>query len=116
MTEEADFLRLTDAEDYFHFFRLPYDPLVLGAKRLHILRRYGELLAEIDEKFGSRPWPERRILYRDALSRAYEELAGQTPQEAALFSVFRARESKGSGCGGCIASCAVPVDGCRMKG
>ncbi|ATY84897.1 nitrogenase stabilizing/protective protein [Kyrpidia spormannii] len=106
MKTEEEFLQLTDAEDYFAFFDVAYDRNVLGAKRLHILRRYGELLNEMGKECAALCWEERWPVYREALIRAYRELQMRTPQEAGLFSVFKDAQA-GTGCAGCSQMCST---------
>ncbi|MGB3291481.1 MAG: nitrogenase-stabilizing/protective protein NifW, partial [Phormidesmis sp.] len=38
--------RLKDAEEYFEFFGLVYDPQTLNINRLHILRKFSQLVQE----------------------------------------------------------------------
>lgn len=40
--------RLSAAEDFFRFFGVDYDRRRVDVYRLHILRRFGQLLGEVD--------------------------------------------------------------------
>jgi nitrogenase-stabilizing/protective protein len=45
-----EFNQLTNAEDFFQFLALPYDPKVVNVNRLHILQKFSQLKAEIDQE------------------------------------------------------------------
>ncbi|MCS7030647.1 MAG: nitrogenase-stabilizing/protective protein NifW [Gloeomargarita sp. SKYG116] len=81
------FQRLTDAEDYFHFFGLPYDPRVVNVYRLHILRKFGLLKETIDQQMTD--LQERLLRYRTALETAYQTFLTSSAQEQKLFKVFQ---------------------------
>ncbi|MCP9792956.1 nitrogenase-stabilizing/protective protein NifW [Vulcanococcus limneticus Candia 3F8] len=81
------FSRLTDAEDYFEFFEIPYDPHVLSVNRLHILRDFSLQLQAIDSSIPS--LDERYGSYRQALLKAYQLFVTSSPLEQKLFAVFK---------------------------
>ena len=74
---ETEYRKLVDAEDYFRFFDVVYDPRVVSVNRLHILRKFGELCAAIDGE-----WPIEA-------SGAKKKEAYRTAQDEKLFKVFR---------------------------
>ncbi|MDY6939932.1 MAG: nitrogenase-stabilizing/protective protein NifW [Cyanobacteriota bacterium] len=84
----AQFNRLQDAEDYFAFFSLPYDPQVVNVNRLHILRKFSELVEDVDTS-----QEEDAILstYREALETAYNVFLESSSVEQKLFKVFKDR-------------------------
>ena len=89
MSKKIDeFLKLTNAEDFFGFFDLPYDRQVFNVNRLHILKLFAEYIAEIDSKYALATEEERFAYYRDALQRAYERFLTETAQQTKLFKVF----------------------------
>jgi nitrogenase-stabilizing/protective protein len=45
------FQNLTQAEEYFEFFGLPYDQTVVSVNRLHILKKFSQSIQEIDENY-----------------------------------------------------------------
>jgi nitrogenase-stabilizing/protective protein len=45
-TKTQTFKQITQAEDYFAFFGLPYDPHFLNVNRLHILQKFAHLMRE----------------------------------------------------------------------
>lgn len=87
---ETEYRKLVDAEDYFRFFDIVYDPRVVSVNRLHILRKFGELCAAIDGE-----WPieasgaKKKEAYRTALAAAYDTFLSRTAQDEKLFKVFR---------------------------
>lgn len=81
---------LTDAEDYFVFFDVPFDARVVHVNRLHILKKFGGLKGAIDAN-----WPEgagevkRFEAYRIALERSYGTFIESSARDEKLFKVFR---------------------------
>jgi len=74
LTEEI--ARMEAAEDLFALLGEIYQPSVLRVHRLHILKRFGEAMAEVDRR---RPPPQtdeqRRVLYAKALRDAHDAFA-----------------------------------------
>jgi nitrogenase-stabilizing/protective protein len=86
------------AEDYFGLLGVPYDPAVLRASRIHLLRAFGVAIAEIDAREPLPPEGERLRLYRRALRRAYALVAR---------SAAHGRRALRRRCGGCDAAPAA---------
>lgn len=82
------FKQIVDAEEYFKFFELPYDPKLVNVNRLHILKKFSLYIKEIDEQNPSLSFTEKLDLYSAALNKAYEVFLDSTPQEQKLFKVF----------------------------
>ncbi len=82
----AQFNQLKDAEEYFEFFNLPYDPQTVNVNRLHILRKFSQLV-EAEDKDQS----EEQLLsaYRQALQSAYDVFLTSSGVEQKLFKVFQ---------------------------
>jgi nitrogenase-stabilizing/protective protein len=80
------FNQITDAEAYFEFFGLDYDPQIVNINRLHILRKFSQLMADEDQTQG-----EDRLLqaYRQALQVAYGVFTTSNSVEQKLFKVFQ---------------------------
>lgn len=85
----ADFKKLVDAEEYFQFFDIPYDQHFVNVNRLHILKQFALLIAEIDKVFPDVNEQERLAKYQDALTEAYELFRTSSPIETKLFKVFQ---------------------------
>lgn len=78
---------LSSAEDFLHFFGLPFEERVVQVNRLHILKRFhqylrrSEGLAGLDEValFKS---------YRELLAQAYQDFVSSNAQREKVFKVF----------------------------
>jgi nitrogenase-stabilizing/protective protein len=89
MTEDYNkFKKITQAEEYFDFFEIPYDQKNVNVNRLHILKKFSQLIAEIDENYTDLTDSDKLIRYREALEKAYQVFLTSTPQEQKLFKVF----------------------------
>ncbi|PZU99818.1 MAG: nitrogenase stabilizing/protective protein [Pseudanabaena sp.] len=84
----SEFRKLTDAEQYFDFFELDYDPQVVNINRLHILKKFSQSLEEIDNKFVEAAEAEKLSFYREALENSYATLQTSNAIEQKLFKVF----------------------------
>ncbi|MGQ4648157.1 nitrogenase-stabilizing/protective protein NifW [Lyngbya aestuarii] len=85
----AEFNQLVNAEDYFKFFKLPYDQAVLNVNRLHILKRFSLSIKEINQEYSDLPDGEILSKYRTALEQAYQVLLNSSGVEQKLFEVFK---------------------------
>lgn len=84
----SEFRKLTDAEQYFEFFDLAYDPQVVNINRLHILKKFSQSLEEIDNKLVEAAEEQKLSLYREALENSYATLQTSNAIEQKLFKVF----------------------------
>ena len=93
----SDFLSgfsvLTDAEEFFQYLGVPYDPRMVAVKRLHILKSFNQRLAALDT--AGLDDRELRDAYAAALTTAYDGLAGIEARDARLFKVFRQDPARG---------------------
>ncbi|MFQ3612477.1 MAG: nitrogenase-stabilizing/protective protein NifW [Cyanobacteriota bacterium] len=98
-----DLQALVNAEDYFAFFDLPYDPQVVNVNRLHILRKFAQYLHPLADFQGSEQ--DQLDQARQGLAKAYQTFLTSTPQQEKLFRVFQDYGSSCrdpvAGCGGC---------------
>ncbi|MBC1238037.1 nitrogenase-stabilizing/protective protein NifW [Nostoc sp. 2RC] len=83
------FNQLVNAEEYFEFFQLSYDPEVVHVNRLHILKLFSQSIREIDAHNSKLSQAEKLDLYSTALKKAYEVFLSSTPLEQKLFKVFK---------------------------
>lgn len=75
---------LSSAEDFFRHFGVPYEPRILAACRLHILKRFHDYLTNIAGLDGLAP-DAQRILCRQQLERAYADfLSGPAIRQEAF--------------------------------
>ncbi|KPQ34327.1 MAG: nitrogenase stabilizing protein NifW [Phormidesmis priestleyi Ana] len=84
----SQFNRLKDAEEYFEFFDLPYDPQALNINRLHILRKFSEL---VQAEGSTQDEAQTLRSYRQALQTAYDLFLTSSSVEQKLFKVFKDR-------------------------
>ncbi|MFB2971159.1 nitrogenase-stabilizing/protective protein NifW [Aerosakkonema sp. BLCC-F183] len=84
----SDFKKIVDAEEYFQFFQLPFDPQIVNVNRLHILKKFSQYVSEIDENYPNIEPQEKLDKYRDALVKSYELFLTSTGVEQKLFKVF----------------------------
>ena len=84
----VEFKKLSDAEDYFQFFQLPFDQQVVNVNRLHILKKFARYIDEIDEAFPNLAEAEKLAKYCDALQRSYDLFLTSNAVEQKLFKVF----------------------------
>jgi nitrogenase-stabilizing/protective protein len=83
-----EFKKLTDAEEYFKFFELEYDPKLVNVNRLHILKKFSQFISEIDSN-SELTNEEKLNQYSLALQQAYQTFLESSPQEQKLFKVFK---------------------------
>jgi nitrogenase-stabilizing/protective protein len=84
----AEFNELTDAEQYFDFFSLPYDPQLVNVNRLHILQKFSNAMKAINREQPELGEVERLTRYRELLQEAYAVFQSSTSVEQKLFKVF----------------------------
>jgi nitrogenase-stabilizing/protective protein len=79
---------LSSAEDFLHFFGVPFDQHVVNVSRLHILKRFFQYLRQ-----QTLPAPDDELrlftVYREQLVRAYADFVNSTPAQEKVFKVFQ---------------------------
>ncbi|MDJ0843647.1 nitrogenase-stabilizing/protective protein NifW [Crocosphaera sp.] len=85
----AEFTKLIDTEDYLTFFGISYDPTFVNVNRLHILKQFSLLIAQVDQAFPDLSESEKLEKYKLAFSEAYELFKTSSPLETKLFKVFK---------------------------
>ena len=88
-----DLKALSSAEEFFAYFGLDYDPRVLAASRLHILKRFHDNLENVADLEALDEAGERAA-YREQLSRAYATFVTGSALTMRVFP--RLRESRGA--------------------
>lgn len=79
---------LENAEDFFQFFGLAFDPHVVQVNRLHILQRFhNSLVTQPREGAG-----DAYSYYAALLRKAYQDFVGSSAQEQKVLKVFQPRE------------------------
>jgi nitrogenase-stabilizing/protective protein len=87
---ERELRELEDAEEFLGYFDIDYDPSVVQVSRLHILQRFHDYLAEVDEMPADAT--ERRALQADLLSGAYQDFVRSDALTEKVFRVFHRQE------------------------
>ncbi len=99
MATIEQFYALKYAEDYFKFFGIDYDQVLVSNKRLHILREYSKLVRTGLENLKDQ---EERLLdfLKFALLRVYGDFkGGYAPRAAEVWDMFK--DGKPKGCLAC---------------
>lgn len=86
---ENDLAGLSCAEDFFIYFGLDFDPTVLAASRLHILKQFHDNLARI-EGLENLSDGAKRELYREQLARAYQRFVAGNALTERVFPRLKA--------------------------
>jgi nitrogenase-stabilizing/protective protein len=89
---ESDLAELSSAEDFLDYFRIAYDSKVVQVNRLHILQRFHDYLAEIDEQPDG--VAARWALHADLLGAAYQDFVVSDARTEKVFRVFHLHEPK----------------------
>ncbi len=87
---DLDLEELSSAEDFLNYFKVPYDQSVVHVNRLHILQRFHDYLAQVEEEPTDRS--ERHALYADLLLGAYRDFVSSDARTEKVFRVFRMNE------------------------
>ncbi|HCZ19710.1 Nitrogenase-stabilizing/protective protein nifW [Wolinella succinogenes] len=85
------FERLGQCEEYFEFFGIPYDEKVMRAKRLHILKYFGDTIRKLEWVDASES--QKLLLYRNALLAIYQTFLHNAPSAQEVWG-----ESKCAAC------------------
>lgn len=91
-TFECDLDELETAEDFLDYFGVAFEPAIVHVNRLHILQRFHDYLAVIDELPDSAA--PRYRLYADLLSGAYNDFVGSDARTEKVFRVFKMQEPR----------------------
>lgn len=84
---------LSSAEDFLHYFGVPFEQSVVNVSRLHILKRFFQYIrqqnlpAKTDEL-------ALFTLYREQLVKAYGDFVRSTPAQEKVFKVFQDTDGK----------------------
>lgn len=89
---------LSSAEDFLNYFQVPFDPAVVHVNRLHIMQRFHDYLEKGRDKLekGIDAMPEDdeplRLIYRNLLTRAYQDFVQSDALTEKVFKVFHMHE------------------------
>lgn len=79
---------LSSAEDFLHFFGVPFEPAVVQVNRLHILQRFHQYLRRSAGPAAADDVETFRR-YRDCLAAAYQDFVHSSAQREKVFKVFQ---------------------------
>lgn len=87
---ELDMDELSSAEDFLNYFGIEFEPSVVHVNRLHILQRFHNYMAQIEDP----PSDEKALfnLYADLLRGAYEDFVKSDAVTEKVFKVFHMHE------------------------
>jgi nitrogenase-stabilizing/protective protein len=91
MSFEEDMEDLEAAEEFLQYFELEYDATVVHVNRLHILQRFHDYLSKGVE-FMPEDEESKKQVYRQLLSRAYNDFVQSDAQTEKVFKVFKMGE------------------------
>jgi nitrogenase-stabilizing/protective protein len=84
---ELDLDELSSAEDFLNYFEVEYEQSVVHVNRLHILQRFHDYINKQSEM--PEEDEQKRILYAECLTRAYNDFVGSDAQTEKVFKVFK---------------------------
>ena len=89
----GELAKLSSAEEFLHFFAVPFDQKVVHVSRLHILKRFYQYLRR-DADLSTLSGSELFGRYRSHLVAAYEDFVRSTPAQEKVFKVFQDTDGK----------------------
>lgn len=91
MSLEEEMEDLESAEDFLQYFGLDYDATIVHVNRLHILQRFHDYIDKGEEHLPEDE-TSRIQVYKQLLSRAYQDFVGSDAQTEKVFKVFKMAE------------------------
>lgn len=95
MLDSNDFLNLNDlqsAEDFLDYFSVNYQPSIVHINRLHILQRFHNYMAK--QAMLATNEASAYKLYKELLTKAYEDFVNSDAQTEKVFKVFKLHETQ----------------------
>ena len=89
----CELAKLSSAEEFLHFFAVPFDQKVVHVSRLHILKRFFQYLRQENDLPQSDEL-QMFTTYRKLLARAYSDFVKSTPAQEKVFKVFQDVDGK----------------------
>jgi nitrogenase-stabilizing/protective protein len=87
MNFEDDLEDMESAEDFLHYFAIPYEPSIVHVNRLHILQRFHDYLLQASDTMPEDEQAKRAV-YTKLLERAYQDFVESDAQTEKVFKVF----------------------------
>ncbi|APW45437.1 nitrogenase stabilizing/protective protein NifW [Rhodoferax antarcticus] len=79
---------LSSAEDFLHYFGVPFDQGVVNVSRLHILKRFFQYIRQ-ENLLAQGNEVGLYTSYREQLVKAYNDFVKSTPAQEKVFKVFQ---------------------------
>lgn len=79
---------LSSAEEFLHYFGVPFDQRVVNVSRLHILKRFFQYLRQ-ENALAMTDELQMFTAYRSLLAKAYADFVTSTPAQEKVFKVFQ---------------------------
>lgn len=89
---EDDLSELEGAEDFLNFFEIPFDQTVVHAYRLHILQRFHDDLAKVENPPTDET--QRKALYGDLLAKAYQAFVESDPKTEKVLQIYKSLDQQ----------------------
>lgn len=96
---ETDLDALVSAEDFLDYFQISYEPKIVQVNRLHILQRFHDYLAQVEEMPDATD--ARWRLHADLLGAAYRDFVVSDALTEKVFRVFHSHRPQ---------SVSIPVE------
>lgn len=87
MSFDEEIEELESAEDFLQYFDLEYDQRIVHVNRLHILQRFHDYLDKGGDHLPEDETSKRQV-YKQLLSRAYQDFVASDAQTEKVFKVF----------------------------
>lgn len=87
LTLHQELSEMTSAEDFLHYFEIPFDTRVVEINRLHILQRFHNYLRQANAV--------DRADYTRCLQQAYQDFVNSDALTEKVFKVFQRRSQAG---------------------
>ena len=87
MSFDEEVEELESAEDFLQYFGLEYDQRIVHVNRLHILQRFHDYLDKGGEHLPEDETSKKQV-YKQLLSRAYQDFVESDAQTEKVFKVF----------------------------
>ncbi len=87
---ELDLDELSSAEDFLEYFDVEYEPSIVHVNRLHILQRFHDYIAKVDNMPEDED--QQRTIYGALLLKAYSDFVDSDAATEKVFKVFKMLE------------------------
>lgn len=86
-----DLAELETAEEFLHYFAIPFDPHVVQVNRLHILQRFHDYI-QTEKVYKTEDEAQKREDYARLLQQAYQDFVESDALTEKVFKIFHKDE------------------------